>query len=437
MSRESLNFKMLIAFFLPLIFMTEMHQISSSLVHALLARLTDPTTSLAAFSIAYAFNTTISTVIQVAIPAGISFFTDRTAFWKLFRFFACVGILLFIAVEAIALTPLGDVFFGQWMGASDAVVKQARLTSAILGISSVINFFRNLCYALAMIHHRTMLITNATAIRLTALGISLFILPFWLDGAVIGGAALICGMTVEMIYIVIVSLPLLASLEKKVNKPPSYVKIWRFSWPLMITQSSERGMPLAINFFLGQLSNPDLALAGFGVVNGLINVFLSPLRNLVYAAQTFFRSLEALKVLFQFALTAVLFFVVVIFVLFFSPLQGYIVDNLMGLNLELNRYVTPGLKLTFLLAIFWGASAFLRGALSAIRRTGDIAFTVPIRFFMVVMVCSAAIFFPNMNGTIVGVLALSSAFASESLFLSQRLRRHYKVSTHLFDQLGE
>jgi len=415
--------------------MTEMHQISHSIVHAFLARLINPTVSLAAFSIAFVFNSAISTVNQVSIQGGISFITDRAAFWQLFRFFSFACIFLFIIIESVALTPLGNILYGQLMGASEAVVKQARITSAIMGLWTFPILIRNICNALVMVQHRTILITYATVIRLVSLGLFLFIYPIWLNGAAVGGAALASCMTVEAIYMVIVAHPLLLALEKKKKKPPSYFKIWQFSWPLMITQSSEGCVPLAINLFLGQLSNPDLALAGFGVVNGLVRAFMSPLRNLIQTAQTLIHSYEEMKVMFQFTLRTVIFFVVFVFVLFFSPLRDIILGNVMGLSIELNSYVTPGAKLSFLIAIFWGYSALLRGILSAMRRTGDIGLAVPIRLIAVVMVCSVTIFYPDLNGTIVGVLAFSVAFASESIFLLYRLRRNDTAATNIFHHL--
>ena len=75
--QNKLKFKIILLFFLPLIFMTELHQLSHSVVHAFLARLSDPKLVLAAFSVAYAFNVTISSVNQVVIQTGISFITDR------------------------------------------------------------------------------------------------------------------------------------------------------------------------------------------------------------------------------------------------------------------------------------------------------------------------------------------------------------------------
>jgi Na+-driven multidrug efflux pump len=234
---------------------------------------------------------------------------------------------------------------------------------------------------------------------------------------------------------VIISRPLMAGLEKEKGKRPSYSEIWRFSWPLMITQSSENGVPLAINFFLGQLSNPDLALAGFGVVVGMVRAILSPLRNLVQTAQTLVRSREELKVMFQFTLKTVLFFAAIVFVLFYSPLRGVILGNVMGLKFELNQYATPGIRLTFLVAIFWGYAALLRGILSAMRLTSAIAVTVLIRLVVVVLICSTTIFLPDLNGTIIGILAFAGAFASESIFLGLCLRSHFKTSKQLFSHL--
>ncbi|MFC1814526.1 hypothetical protein ACFL0M_01015 [Thermodesulfobacteriota bacterium] len=433
--RAALNFKLILLFFLPLIFMTELHQISHSLVHAFLARLADPKLTLAAFSIAFAFNTTISTVNQVSVQGGISFITDRVSFWRMFRFFGTVSVILFVAIESVALTTMGDVMFGKWMGASAEVVKQARKASAIMALWVIPIQIRNLTYALAMVQRRTVLISTATIIRLASLGGFLIIFPFWLEGAAVGGAALVSCMTLEAIYMMIVARPLLARLEKDSGKRPSYYEIWRFSWPLMITQSSEKGVTLAINFFLGQLSNPDLALAGFGVASGLMRAFLAPLRNLVQTAQALVRSREDLQIMFKFTFKTVLFFVVTVFLLFYSPVRGIILKKVMGLTLELSQYIIPGVKLTFLVVIFWGYAALLRGILSAMRRTGAIAVSAGLCLLVVAMVGSITLFVPHLNGTVVGVLAIGSTFATESIFLGLLLRNYLKTSDRLFPHL--
>ena len=75
--RESLDLKTILLFFLPLIFMTELIQISHSVTNAFLARLSAPKETLAAFSIAFAFNIMTGGITMASTQTGISFITDR------------------------------------------------------------------------------------------------------------------------------------------------------------------------------------------------------------------------------------------------------------------------------------------------------------------------------------------------------------------------
>ena len=55
-AHSALTVRTAVIFFLPLILTTELHQLSHALVHGFLARLGDPITTLAAFSVAFSFN---------------------------------------------------------------------------------------------------------------------------------------------------------------------------------------------------------------------------------------------------------------------------------------------------------------------------------------------------------------------------------------------
>ena len=121
---------MAVLFFLPLIVSTELHQLSHSLVHAFLARLGDATITLAAFSIAFAFNTTCSGIISVEVQAAMSYVTDKRSFWRIARFYFAISLVPFLVIEAVALTPLGDWLFGVMMGASPETTRLAKLAAA-------------------------------------------------------------------------------------------------------------------------------------------------------------------------------------------------------------------------------------------------------------------------------------------------------------------
>jgi len=424
--RDHLTVKAVAIFFLPLILMMEMHQISHSVVQAFLARLADPLLVLAGFSVAFTLNSMISCVNQSAIQAGISFISDRNSFWRLVRFYAVISFIPFAVLQTVALTRLGDIVFGDWIGASAGVISEAKTATGVLTLWIYPILARNIAFSLAFIQKRTILITYATVVRLLALFLFLVIYPFWLKGAAIGSAALVSCMSIEAIFMAFVTYPFFSMLPRGNGTPVSYLAMWRFSWPLMIAQVSENGVGFIINIFLGRLSNPDLAIAGFGVTYAIAKAVLAPLKSLVQTAQTLLRSREDLAALLKFTAWLQLAFVGVIFGLFFTPLRIPFLDGLMGLTSELRDYVTPGLRLTFLVAVFWAFSSLFRGMLSAVRLTFAIGVTALIRLVVIAVVGGAALLWPDLNGTVVGMIAMSCAFLAEAVVLGQRLYIRFK-----------
>lgn len=424
--REQLSVKAVAIFFLPLILMMELHQISHSVIQAFLARLTDPLLVLAGFSLAFTLNNMLSCVNQSAIQAGISFISDRNSFWRLVKFYVVIGLFPFALLQAVALTRLGDIVFGEWIGASAAVISEAKTASGILTLWIYPILARNIAFSLAFIQRRTILITYATVVRLLTLFVFLFIYPFWLEGAAIGSAALVSCMATEAVFMAIVTYPFFSKLPRDNGVPVSYLDLWRFSWPLMIAQVTENGVAFIINIFLGRLSNPDLAIAGFGVTYAIVRAILAPLKSLVQTAQTLLRFREDLVVLLKFTVGLQLLFVGIIFGLFYTPVRIPVLEGVMGLTVELRNYVTPGLRLTFLVAIFWAFSSLFRGMLSAVRSTFAIAVTALIRLVVIVVVGGAALLWPDLNGTVIGIVAMSGAFLAESLVLGRQLYIRFK-----------
>jgi len=283
-----------------------------------------------------------------------------------------------------------------------------------------------------MIRRRTILITYATFIRLASLIGFLVLFSIWFDGAVVGAMATVAGMMVEAVYMVFVSRPFFTELRQRSETQASYGDFWKFSWPFMMTQVTENGVVFVLNLFLGRLANPDLALAAFGVVYALMRLILTPLRNLVHTTQALVHKREDLRAMFHFTFGLLLFYVLLIFFMFFTPLRGWILDVAMGLTVELSSYCSPAVKLMFLVAIFWSTAALLRGILAAMRKTGAIALTAGIRPFVLAGVGSVSLFNPDFNGASLGVLATAAAFAVEAAVLGWCLWCQSKVPGPMF-----
>ncbi len=415
--QKRLTLKTILIFFLPLIFMSELIQLSHAITNAFLARLLAPKEIIAAFSVAFGLNIMAGGVTMATVQTGICFITDRTTFWRLLRFCFLLVLIPFFVVEFIALTPVGEIVFGDWMGASPGVVSQARWASAIMGFWTFPILIRNLCYAMAMNQRQTILITYATAVRLVSLIGFLFVFSIWFDGAVVGAMATVGGMTVEATYMVVASRSYFLNLKKNTDQPAGAKDFWSFSWPLMLMQITENGVMFVLNFFLGQLKNPDLAIASFGIVYGLVRIILAGPRNLVQTSQSLVHGREDLRAMFQFTLGLILFYCGLIFVLFYTPLNEWILGVVIGLTTELSGYCQKALKLIFLIAIFWATAATLRGTLSAMRKTFVIAVSAGVRLVVFAGIGSFAFLYPHLNGAVLGVLAIAGAFAAETILL--------------------
>lgn len=415
--------RQIVRFFAPLIFMTELNMISKSVIHAFLARLAGPRVVLAAFSISFTFYYTITSPTEVSTQLSISYLRDRRTMRHLFGFFCVMLAPPMALVQLVAWTPFGRWFYGLLFGASPEVIAQAQLATFFFSLSAPILMFRALAFAQLMLHHRTIWITVSTLLRLASLGASLVAYPLVLSGAAVGAAALVTCMAVEAAFAWWAARHFFRALPEGEGELPPYRELWRFAWPLILSQSSEMGIVMLINVFLGRLANPDLALASFGVVHGLANVLLSPLRNLVHSAQTLVRGRLDLKAMARFTHWLVAGFTLLVGGVFLSPLRDWVLVTVMGLTPQLTAYSSPAVMLAFLVAGFWGYAALFRGLLAAARNTTFVAFSGAARMLIVLTAGSVTFVLPGMNGAVFGIAAWALTFAAETLILGARLHK--------------
>jgi len=421
-------------FFLPLIFMTELNMISKSVIHAFLARLPEPKIILAAFSISFAFYYTLTSSTEVNTLLSISYLRDRRAVRHLLGFFCLIVGPPVALTQLVAWTPLGAWLYGEVFGGSAEVIAQAQWATFWFSLSAPILMFRAQAFALIMIHRRTIWITFSTLLRLLSLGISLLLLPHVLHGAAVGAAALVACMGVEAAFAWWAARGFYRALPADAGEQPRYRDLWRFAWPLMMSQSMEMGIVMTINIFLGRLASADLALASFGVTQGLANVVLSPMRNLVQTAQTLARTRADVRVLLRFTHVLVALFTVAIAAVFLTPLRHDVLADVMGLRGDLLAYSEPAIMVTFLVAGVWGYAALFRGLLAGARRTAVVAVSALTRLGVVVLVGSSTLFLAGANGAVIGIVAWAATFAAESAVLGWRLASRRPGAAPLFPE---
>lgn len=424
---EPVTLRVAYRFFVPLIFMTELNMISKSVINAALARSEDQNVTLAAFHVAFTLYFALTSSTEVCGLIALSYLRAKRVLGRLVRFMALIVAVPWCVAQALVFTDLGVWAYGDLFGASDAVVAQAQAATFILSLSAPFLIVRSICFGLILMHRRTIFITIATFVRLASLAVSLLILPKLLSGAAVGAAALVICMVMETSVALLFARRLFRELptgtEPDSEPLPSYGQQWRFSWPLMLNASAELGVVTAISIFLGMLADPDLALAAFNIVYGLVSLLMSPMRNLVQTAQTLVRSLADRRPLFVFSLHLIGFFGSLGFVLFHTPLSDLVLSGAMGLKPELQAYCAPALKLAFLMAAAWAWSALFRGLLAGGRNTTMLAASGLSRIAVAALMSSTVLVFADANGAVVGTIGWMAGFAAEATLLALQLRR--------------
>ena len=400
--------------------MAELMMISHAVISAFLARMTDPEPVLAAYSIAFYFHATIGSPIWACQFVAVSFIRDRASMYRLLLFSLHVAAIVSLVLFTMGLTPAGHWLFRTLFGAGPEVADAAQRCTLIFSFVMLFAVVRSLVYGLFMVERKTIYVTLGTVVRLAGLAVVLAGLTLFIEGAEVGAIALVACIAIETVFGVVVARPFFRRLPAG-RHPPSYRELWKFAWPIMIMQTAESGVIFTVNLFLGRLVRPELALAAFGLLDSLMRLLLSPLRNVIQTVQALVRFRSDVRVIVTFATIVGAGFAGMTLLFHFEGVRTFALERVMGLPPHMAEYVAPALAFGFVLALAMAAASLARGLLIAAKRTGAIAIASGVRLLMVGVVGGAAILLGMTNGALIGMYALIGAFLAESAVLLARL----------------
>ncbi|MCB1510331.1 MAG: hypothetical protein KDJ36_05460, partial [Hyphomicrobiaceae bacterium] len=410
-------------FFFPLVLMVELNMISKSVIHAFLARTDDPSITLAAFNAAFTFYFAITSSTEITAVLSLSYLKARADVRRLIGFMLTILIVPLALVLLVSLTLAGNTVFGSWFGLSPQGQAEARMATGLLVFTVPVLILRGTAFSLLMLNRKTIIITWSTLVRLLSLAVSLAVLPLWLEGAAIGAAALALCMASETVFAWLFATRLFFELPAVRDARDTFWGYWNFSWPLIINASAEMGVIFVINLFLGRLSQPEVAIAAFGVTHGLVSLLMAPMRNLTQTAQTLVAQRPDVRVIGTFTVQLIVTFTLLALVLFDTPLRHQILGGIMGLTPQLAAYCEPALSISFAMAGFWACTALFRGLLAKARTTKSLAASGILRIATAAIAGSISLSHPDWNGALLGVIAWVLSYVVESMISVWRLKR--------------
>ena len=189
----------IIRFWLPLAATWLMMAAEGPFVAALVARLPEPTVNLAAFGVALALAFVAEAPIIMMLAATTALARDRESLVRMGRFSSLMNVAVTAAMALVALPPVFGPLASRALALPPEVAQLAQRAVAVFLPWPAAIGFRRFQQGILIAAGRTRLVAYGTAVRLSAMAGTGFLLFVWgrLDGAVVGAAALSAGVVLE------------------------------------------------------------------------------------------------------------------------------------------------------------------------------------------------------------------------------------------------
>ena len=358
MNNVRLTQKDVALFFFPLLLNIQLMSVSHSIINAGLARLEDAVVILAGFSVAMVLHLFVASPSYQNHTITIAMVRGRKSFYAMVLFVFIIATWVSILLALLAFSPIGTFILDRVLGVSPAVAKSARDALALLVFLPFMTGLRGLCQGLVIRARRTGLVSFATTVRIIMLFAYLWLGQLWLTGTQVAAFALLGCVGTETLVIAFfawrVKLP--ATQEEE----SGFGEILRYGLPLAYSSGMQQTVPLLINAIISRLPDGTLALAAFGVIRAFLFLLAGPMRNLQQAYLTLVRHAKDSEILFRFFIK-VSFGMAFFMLLIAWPLNEVVLGSIMGLDSEMQGYLTWPLTACALFPFLYGAANLLRG----------------------------------------------------------------------------
>ena len=412
-------------FWLPLAASWLLMSAEGPVLQAVIARLGDIATQLAAFGIVTSLEIAIESPVIMLLATSTALATSGRNYRVLRRFVIWLNTLVTIVAILVAFTPLFDLIVRRIMGIPGPIADAAQPGLMIMvGWSAAIGF-RRFVQGVLIRHGQTRWVGYGTVSRLLAsagAGIGLAILTA-LPGVYIASIALMAGVITEALFVAFVAR---TTIRRVLNKPAassadlvSFTDVLKFHTPLAATSLLTLLAQPIVGAGLARMPHPRETLAAWPVIWGILFIFRSAafaLPEAVIALVSDYIHRESVR---RFCRTVGVISSAAMLLLAATPLASLYLRYIAGIPDPLARFVTPGILLFVPMPFINSVHSWYRGLLMSARKTGVIYRGMGINLALTGSLMFAGALF-HLPGIEVAVLSLVLSLLVELYYLRGR-----------------
>lgn len=410
MNSEQLTGRQIFRFWAPLLGTWLLMAIDGPLLTAIIARMVDAELNLAAYGVAFSFALVAEAPIIMLMSAATALASNPLAYRRLRRFTTVLNILVSIGLILILLPGPYTWLMEGIIGLSSEVASRTHWALlALLPWPAAIGW-RRFYQGVLIRNGQTRRVMFATLFRLAGMAGCAFILfqRFDLQGALLGGIALSCGVIAELLATFLLSRQAVRSLlaAPQQGEVLSYPALWRYYLPLALTPFITLGVHPLVIFFLGKGRFPLESMAVMPVLGALTFIFRAiGLSFQEVAIALLGKDLRGYLPIRNFAYGLALFASGVLLLIALTPLSTFWLQQVAGLNPELTSFSRLPLIVMAFLPAGSVISSFQRGLLMGGRMTRPVSTATIMEATVIFGLLTLLLLYSSLSGALCAALA--------------------------------
>lgn len=403
-------------------------ELSGQFLNGGMARVPRATETLAAFGLAFGLMTILSGPLYQARQLALGMIDNRSQLRTSTRFVVLAGVLLSAATALLGLPGPG-----RWIvdlhGIPVELADQAQTALLWMSPLPLVNGLARYYSGLLARFRRTEIVSVSSIAGIVVRIGSVFLLlpepliqsrPILLPILVTG-----LGSTVEFLVLLWGHLRWARPRLSVTNETLTVGELFQFLWPLAVIMTFQGASRPLINFVVSRGADATEALAVLTVVYALGHIHYGWVNELRSLAPAFRDDRNSLPYIRRFAIACMGISLSLAFLLFWTPIRSYLLQDLIGLDAHLaGLCVAPLMIFTF-----FPLAVTLRGYYHGVgilrRMTDAMAWSAPSRL-TAISIGLALFSLTQTAGATMGIGSLFCGFAAEALVVSWGVRRRIR-----------
>ena len=412
---SNITYKEIFKFYLPLVFNAQMMFLSAPVINLCLSRTANPEVAIAAYSVGFSFMVFLNSPSIASRNISTALTKDQTSFAFIRKIFLSCGALVTLTAATIALSPLHNYVFQNILAIPPDIEQEVQRVLLIISPIGFIVSIRGVYQGVALIHKKTSILAYATFVRLSSVGSITFLTAFWLDlpGAQPGAYGILGGMGMEALFVYLQTRKFFhtefnVQTSQAEKTPLKFTDVVHFALPILIGMYILTLLPSIVNGIISRTDEPEMALAGFGVIYSIMRFFTSPLFGFQITTLVLYKSYQDLKKLTVSVLGLALLFCLTLLGVAESPLGTYLLTDVFALDPALLTYTYPGFLVSTVFPVFSGLRSHTQGVLMNLHKTNAMSISALSKIPLIFAVgFTLLLMFPHINGVALGIVLIT------------------------------